>query len=181
MSTNTNDLAYPIGGFTPRPSSSAAERNADIAAIEAAPRQLRAAVAGLGEQQLDTPYRPGGWTVREVAHHVADSHANAYIRVKLALTEENPVIKPYDESAWARLDDTRKLPVGISLSMLDSITERFVVILRSLGDTGFARTYRHPETGEHDLNYLVAMYAWHGRHHVAHITGLRERMRWGSA
>lgn len=178
--TNTTDLAYPTGKFAPPSATGAAERNAGIAAIEEAPRLLRLAVEGLGEQQLDTPYRPGGWTVREVTHHVADSHANAYIRLKLALTEENPVVKPYDEAAWARLADTRQLPVEVSLSMLDSVTARFVAILRSMSEGDFARRYRHPDTGEHDLDYLVAVYAWHGRHHVAHITRLRDRMGWWS-
>lgn len=142
--------------------------------------RLRAAVEGLTEAQLDTPYRPGGWTVRQVVHHVPDSHLNAYIRMKLALTEDGPTIKPYDENLWAELSDSR-MPVDASLSLMDALHRRWVTVLRSLQPADFARTFLHPEAGVVSLDRLIALYAWHGRHHVAHITSLRQRMGWDHA
>jgi uncharacterized damage-inducible protein DinB len=153
------------------------ERRAAIEEIRAAPARLRAALDGLDERQLDTPYRPGGWTLRQVAHHLPDSHLNAYIRCKLALTEDAPTIKPYDEAAWARLQDSR-LCIDVSLRLLDAVHERWVVLLDSLSEAEWERTFVHPEVGVTRLDQLVALYAWHGRHHEAHVTSLRERMGW---
>jgi hypothetical protein len=149
-----------------------------IGEIEAAPAQFRAAVQGLTEQQLDTPYRPDGWTVRQVVHHLADSHLNAYIRFRLALTEDQPTIKPYDQSQWAELPDARTAPVETSLQLVDSLHQRLVLLLRSMSDADFARTFLHPKRGVMRLDTCLAMYAWHSRHHAAHIAGLRERMGW---
>lgn len=135
-------------------------------------------VAGLNDQQLDTPYRPGGWTVRQLAHHVPDSHLNSYVRFRLALTEDEPTIKPYYEDRWAELPDARTAPIHTSLALLGSLHERWVLLLRSMAPEQFARTFRHPELGLMTLDKNLALYAWHGQHHVAHIAGLRERMRW---
>ena len=156
----------------------ASERRAAIDAIAAAPAALRAAAKGLNDAQLDTPYRPGGWTVRQVVHHVADSHMNAYTRFRLALTEDNPTIKPYDEAKWADLLDARTLPIGVSLDLLDRLHDRLVHLLRATKDADFQRTLQHPEYGPMTMDTLLAIYAWHGRHHTAHVTGLRERMKW---
>ena len=172
------DLRYPIGKFSPVSNPTQEQRRKLINEISRAPAKLRAAVSGLSEKQLNTPYRPEGWTVRQVVHHVPDSHLNAYVRFKLALTERQPTIKPYDEKLWASLEDVRKTPVETSLSLLESLHERWVVLLRSLAAGDFARTLQHPELGIMTLDALLAMYAWHGRHHVAHITSLRERMGW---
>lgn len=171
------DLRYPIGRYAAPPSYGATWRAERFSELEAAPAALRAAVAGLSEAQLDTPYRPGGWTVRQVAHHVPDSHLNAYVRLKWALTEERPTIKAYDEVAWAELPDTRATPLEVSLTLLASVQDRFVRLLRALPDEAFGRVYVHPESGEHPIDHLIGLYAWHGRHHIAHITALRERDR----
>jgi hypothetical protein len=154
------------------------ERREMIDQIEQAPARLRAAVEGLTAEQLDTPYRPEGWTVRQVAHHVPDSHLNAYIRFKLALTEEEPPVKTYEEALWAKLPDTASVPVEVSLVLLESLHRRWVAVLRSMSAGDFERTLRHPDFGVINLNQLLGMYSWHGRHHVAHVTGLRERMGW---
>jgi uncharacterized damage-inducible protein DinB len=172
------DLRYPIGKLDRKSHLSAEERRAAVDALAAAPRQLRQAVTGLTDAQLDTPYRPGGWTVRQLVHHVADSHMNAYTRFRLALTEENPTIKPYDEAKWAELEDARTLPIDVSLSLLDLMHERLVVMLRSTPDDAFQRSVMHPENGPMTMDNLLGMYSWHGRHHTAHVTALRERMRW---
>jgi hypothetical protein len=132
----------------------------------------------LTEDQLDTPYRPEGWTVRQLVHHVADSHMNAYVRFRLAFTEENPTIKPYEESAWAELSDANSMPVGVSLALLGSLHERLVTLLRNTPDAFFARTLNHPENGPMTVDMLLNVYAWHGKHHAAHVRGLRERMHW---
>jgi len=132
----------------------------------------------LNEAQLDTPYRDGGWTVRQVVHHVPDSHMNAYMRFRLALTEHEPVIKPYDEAAWAELVDGKTAPPEISLALLDALHDRWVRLLRSMTDADFQKQFRHPELGVVPLEKNLALYAWHGKHHVAHITRLRERMQW---
>ena len=173
-----SDLSYPIGKFVWGGPAGAADRARRIDEIAAAPAALRAAVADLAAEQLDTPYRPGGWTVRQVCHHVPDSHMNAYVRFKLAVTEDTPTIKPYDEAAWAELADVKSVSVASSLALLDALHERWVAFLRSLGDADWARTFRHPELGVVPLERNVALYAWHGRHHVAHVTALRERMGW---
>jgi len=172
------DLRYPVGEFVPPTKATAESRTAAIGYIARAPERLRAAVAGLTHAQLETPYRPGGWTVRQVVHHVVDSHLNAYIRLRLALTEDRPTIRPYNESRWAELIDAKHMDVEISLALLDSLHQRFVALLQALGDNDWSLPYVHPESGEHDLDYLLEMYAWHGRHHTAHITGLRDRMKW---
>jgi len=154
-------------------------RRSAIEEIAALPKRMREAVAGLGDIQLDTPYRPGGWTVRQVVHHVPDSHLNAYIRLKLALTEDAPTIKPYDEKTWAMLADSR-LPVEISLTLLDSVHARWVALCRNLKASDWARTFNHPEypEGPRTIDWLVQVYAWHSNHHLAHITSLRKREGW---
>jgi uncharacterized damage-inducible protein DinB len=173
------DLRYPIGPFSYDGTMTDARRAACVARIAVAPGRLRAAVAGLDDAQLDTPYRPGGWTVRQLVHHVPDSHVNAYTRFRLALTEETPTIKPYEEARWAELPDARTLPVGVSLALLEALHARWVPLLERLGPTEGARQLRHPEHGRlMSLDELLAMYAWHGDHHVAHVTSLRERMGW---
>jgi len=176
------DLSYPAGKFAGKLDATAAvDPNCllqDIAAIAAAPERFRSAVAGLDDRQLDTPYRPGGWTLRQVVHHVADSHMNSYIRFRLAMTEDSPVIKPYDQAKWAELRYARTMPVDVSLGLLDGLHARWVVLLRSFSGADFARTLRHPELGVLRLDQYVALYSWHCRHHAAHITGLRERMGW---
>ena len=174
------DLRYPIGKFKFEGPTTPEQREELLSQIEQAPSRLRAAVKGLSDQQLDTPYRPEGWTVRQVAHHVPDSHLNAYVRYKLALTEDEPTIKPYAEDRWARLADTRSTPVEVSLAMLDSLHDRWVRLLRSLQAEDWKRAFRHPELGLVSLEKNLALYAWHGRHHVAHVTSLREREGWNS-
>jgi hypothetical protein len=173
-----NDQRYPIGRFTPDPTTTPEARAGHINEIASLPSRFRQALAGLSPQQLDTPYREGGWTVRQVAHHVPDSHVNAYVRCKLALTEATPTIKPYDEGAWAKLKDTELTPVDVSLSLLEATHTRWITLLHSLQPADFQRGFNHPEAGVRDLNWLVALYAWHGNHHLAHITSLRERMKW---
>jgi uncharacterized damage-inducible protein DinB len=172
------DLRYPIGKFHFAGPPTEPERRKYIDEISEAPANLRAAVKGLSDQQLDTPYRPEGWTVRQVAHHVPDSHLNAYVRFKLALTEEEPTIKTYAEDRWARLPDTAATPVEVSLTLLDSLHNRWVRLLHSLQPEDWKRTFRHPELGLVSLEKNLALYAWHGRHHVAHIMSLRERNGW---
>ncbi len=173
-----SDPRYPIGRFTPDPASSPETRARHIGGIAILPSRLRGAVSGLSPQQLNTPYREGGWTVRQLIHHVPDSHLNAYIRTKLALTEEAPTIKPYDESAWARLKDSELTPIEVSLSLLEAVHTRWVTLLRALTAEDFRRRWNHPEAGVHDLDWLIALYDWHGNHHVAHVTSLREQMKW---
>jgi DinB superfamily len=173
-----NDPRYPIGRFSADPSSSPETRARHIGEIAGLPLRMRQAVAGLSAKQLDTPYRDGGWTVRQVVHHVPDSHLNAYVRSKLALTEETPTIKPYDENAWAQLQDSALTPVEVSLALLDAVHSRWVTLLRSLQPRDFERQFNHPEAGVHDLDWLVALYDWHGNHHLAHIATLRQRMKW---
>lgn len=175
---SSEDLRYPVGNFQRRNELTPDDRRALINIIADAPRNMRDAVARLSDQQLDTPYREGGWTVRQVVHHVPDSHLNAYIRLKFALTESAPTIKPYDEARWAELADSRDTPIEVSLNLLDSLHARWVVLMRSMRDEDFARTFTHPEHGSVDLDWLVQMYAWHSRHHVAHITSLRARNEW---
>jgi hypothetical protein len=180
------ELQYPIGKFSWNRSgegllATEQEREQWLADIEATPAHLRAAISGLTDAQLDTPYRPGGWTVRQVVHHFADSHMNAYVRFRLALTESEPTIKPYDEGQWAQLFDARTAPAALSLNLLESLHQRWVLLLRSLQQEDFARALKHPELGRVTLEKYLAMYAWHGKHHVAHINGLRERSGWKTA
>src|ERR1035441_458765 len=172
------DLSYPIGKFECPASVDAAVRSEYLRQIASAPGCFREAVRGLNDGQLDTPYRPGGWTVRQVVHHVADSHMNAYIRFRLALTEEEPAIKPYDQVKWAELVDCRTAPVETSLQLLEALHRRWAMLLGGFSEGDFARTFRHPEIGVLRLDTTLASYAWHGRHHRAHIMGLRERMGW---
>ena len=179
MSEN-EDLRYPIGRLKVKPDAlTEAERADAIAKIEACPAALRRALAGLTPEQLDTPYRPDGWTVRQVAHHVPDSHMNAYIRFKWALTEEEPAIKAYHEDRWAELADSRATPIEVSLSLLESLHRRWVDLLRSMRPEDFQRALIHPENGRRTLDQMLTTYAWHSEHHVAHVTSLRERMGWG--
>jgi hypothetical protein len=171
-------LQYPVGRFTAPSVVSAAQRAAAIDEIAALPAALRAAVQGLSQAQLDTPYRDGGWTVREVVHHVPDSHMHAYTRVKFALTEKAPTIRPYDEAAWTLLPDVQAVPVEVSLSLLEGIHTRWVACLRGLTEAQVARTFVHPDLGAQPIDLTVLRYAWHGRHHLAHVTSLRSRMGW---
>jgi hypothetical protein len=173
-----DDLRYPIGKFSLEGEITGDRRELWIAQIAGAPAQLRTALGGLSEDQLSMPYRPGGWTLRQLAHHLPDSHMNSYTRFRLALTEENPTIKPYHEDRWADLADARTAPVDLSLRLLEALHARWVMLLRSLAPDDFKRTFQHPELGPMTLERNLALYAWHGRHHVAHVTGLRERMRW---
>jgi hypothetical protein len=175
---NMADLRYPIGDFQFSGKFTEEERKRAIGVIESTPANMRAAVKGLQEKQLNTPYRPGGWTVREVVHHVPDSHLNAYIRFKLALTEDVPTIKAYDEQLWAKLEDSKRTPIETSLTLLESLHDRMTILLKSLKPTDFARKFNHPERGAMTVDSLLALYAWHGPHHVAHITELRKREGW---
>ena len=173
-----SDLSFPIGKFHFDGTQTDAQKKVLIDDIAAVPKNLRAAIAGLSSQQLDTPYRPGGWTVRQVVHHVPESHMNAYIRFKLALTEDEPTIKPYEQQLWAELPDAKETPIEVSLSLTDSLHDRWVRVLRSIKPEEWKRNFRHPELGVVSLEKNLALYAWHGKHHVAHITSLRERNGW---
>ncbi len=176
-SSTLPDLRYPVGRAERRSILSPEERRAAIDALDAAPDALSAAVHGLTDAQLDTPYRDGGWTVRQVVHHVADSHMHAYIRIRFALTEDSPTIKPYDENAWVALPDSG-LPPAVSLQLLRALHTRLVTTLRALPPEAFARTLQHPENGPMTLDAMLNMYSWHGRHHTAHVTELRKRKGW---
>jgi uncharacterized damage-inducible protein DinB len=175
--TGLDDLRYPIGRFSAQAGGTAATRSAHIQALRLLPGQLRAAVSGLSDAQLNTPYREGGWTVRQTVHHLADSHANSFIRFKLALTEDWPTIKPYDEAAWARLADS-ETPIEGSLMFIDALHERWVALLESMTEQDFQKGFVHPVNGRQNLERALAIYEWHGRHHTAHITGLRTRNGW---
>lgn len=172
------DLRYPVGKWERPHTLTDEQRLAFINQIAEAPAKMRAAVAGLNDQQLDTPYRPGGWTVRQTVHHVPDSHMNAFMRFKLALTEDIPTIKPYLEARWAELPDA-KAPIGPSLDLLEALHERWIALLGSFKPADWQRQFMHPEHGKTiSLDQTLSLYAWHGRHHVAHITALRERNSW---
>ena len=172
------DLSYPIGRFDFKQVVEPARYPELIEQIAAAPGIFRAGVRGLDEAQLNTPYRQGGWTVRQTVHHVADSHMNSFMRWRLALTEPEPTIRPYDQAAWGELADSRVAPVELSLHLIENLHGRWVVLLKTLSDADLARSFRHPELGVVRLDTNLALYAWHGRHHTAHITGLRERNGW---
>ncbi len=173
------DLRFPIGKFDrSKGPNTPEERKKLIDTIAEAPERLKQAVTGLNGKQLDTPYREGGWTVRQVTHHLADSHMNAYVRYKLALTEDNPTIKPYQEAAWADLADSRVTPIDVSLALVENLHARWVVLLRSMKAEEWERTLTHPEAGAMSLDKMLGIYAWHGAHHVAHITELRKRNQW---
>ncbi len=171
-------LRFPIGRFDPKGRIQPSQRAGALASIAGTPARMRAAVAGLTPAQLATPYREGGWTVSQVVHHVPDSHINALVRIKLALTEDNPTIKTYREGEWAKLGDSRTTPIETSLVLLEALHARLDHLFRSMSDADFTRTMHHPEWGDVDLDFMVRLYEWHGRHHPAHITGLRERMGW---
>jgi len=173
-----SDPRFPIGKFHYDGQLTEGQKQTYLNDIGRTPSNLRAAVEGLRDAQFDTPYRPGGWTVRQVVHHVPDSHMNSYVRFKLALTEDEPTIKPYAEDRWAELADTAATPVEVSLTMLDSLHDRWVRLLRSLTPDDWKRTFRHPDLGPMTLEKTLALYAWHGKHHVAHINELRKRMSW---
>lgn len=170
-----SDLRFPIGEFVFPAAVSAAERASALEVLRGLAKATRAAVAGLPEARLETPYRPGGWTVRQVVHHIADSNMNAYIRMKLAATAANPTITPYDEAAWADLKDGKSASVELSLGLLDALQARWVMFLEGLAEDVWGRTFHHPEHGDLRIDTALALYAWHGSHHVAHITALRER------
>ena len=173
-----SDPRYPIGKFAYPGPLTQEQKQQYLNDIEQTPVRLRAALHKLSDQQLDTPYRDGGWTLRQVAHHVVDSHMNSYIRFKLALTEDEPTIKPYEEGLWAELPEARHAPVEISLALLDSLHQRWMLMLRKFSDAEWKRTFRHPEMGPMSLEKTLALYAWHGKHHTAHITSLRGKMGW---
>ena len=172
------DPKYPVGKFQRPESVTPHDRMKAIAAIAALPAMLSTAVKGLDRDQLDTPYREGGWTVRQLVHHIADSHMNAYIRVRFALTEDWPTIKPYDEAAWAALHDAATAPVEWSLELVESLHARWVMLLQSLNESQWLRGYHHPEDGLVTVELAALIYAWHSRHHVAHITHLRAKENW---
>jgi hypothetical protein len=171
-------LRYPIGPPKRAESFAAQERSAAIEGLRQLPQGLRSAVSSLSERQLDTPYRPGGWTVRQLVHHVADSHINAYVRVRLALTEDWPTIKPYSEAQWAELQDARTADVSTSLDLVKALHARWAPLLESLDEQGWKRGYVNPESGRQSIEQVVAIYDWHGRHHTAHVTQLSARMGW---
>lgn len=173
------DLRFPIGRFVmPAPELTAAQRLEYIQRIAGAPAALRAAVRGLSPEQLAAPYRPDGWTVCQVVHHVADSHLNAFLRLKLALTEDGPTVKPFMQAAWAELADGRSTAIEPSLALIEGLHERWVLLLRSMKPEDFVRKFVHPESGIQTVDRIVALYSWHGAHHIAHITGLRQRNGW---
>jgi uncharacterized damage-inducible protein DinB len=173
-----DDLRYPVGEFVVDSNVTDDKRAVWIRQIAQAPTAIRDAVRDLSDRQLDTPYRPGGWTVRQVLHHVPDSHMNAYCRFKFALTEDNPTIKAYDEAAWANVADTPRTPLEVSLALLDALHRRWVILLESMQSVDFARKLQHPEKGSITLDWMLQLYAWHGRHHAAHIMELRKREGW---
>jgi len=172
------DPRYPIGKFEMPAEVTPARRADAILEIASAPVRLRAAVQGMNDAQLDTQYREGGWTVRQVVHHLADSHVNAYIRLRLALTEAEPTIKPYEESDWAKLEDAAHAPIEVSLRLLEPLHERWTRLLHSVKQEEYARTLRHPDFGVRTVDWLLFLYAWHGKHHTAHITELRRQKGW---
>ena len=171
------DPRYPIGKYEPKPYSQQ-QKEQWLNDLKFLPTDLEMAVTNLDEFQLDTPYREGGWTVKQLVHHVADSHANAYIRFKLGLTEDNPPVKPYNEKEWALLNDVQTVPINVSLTWLHAMHQRWVASIRDLTDEQWQRTVLHPQHNEISLWFLLGMYAWHGKHHTAHITTLREQNNW---
>ncbi len=171
-------LRYPIGPYVKPQHVSAVERKKYIEQIAATPKALRDAVSGLNDVQLDTPYRDGGWTLRQVVHHLPDSQVNGYIRFKLGLTEHEPVVKPYEETLWAEISEAKKSPIEVSVKFLEAVHQRWVASTEGLGEDVFERTVKHPASGIMTLNQILALYAWHGTHHVAQITSMRKRMGW---
>ncbi|HET9804401.1 MAG TPA: bacillithiol transferase BstA [Candidatus Acidoferrum sp.] len=173
-----SDPRFPIGKFSFEGTINEQQKAQYLSDIAQAPALLRAAVKGLSDKQLDTPYRDGGWTVRQLVHHVPDSHMNAYVRFKLAMTENEPTIRPYMEDRWAELPEAKTGPIEMSLQLLENLHQRWVVFLRTLKAEDWKRTFRHPDLGVLPLEKVLALYAWHGKHHVAHVTALKERMGW---
>ncbi len=169
---------YPVGRYRPQAQVTAQDRAQWLEELAEVPEKLKHAVAGLSDEQLDIPYRAGGWTSRQVVHHLADSHMNSYMRFRHALTEDAPVIKVYDEARWAELSDAKSAPVELSLGLLQQLHARWILLLRGFGDAEFARIFRHPERGDLRLDTALGLYAWHGRHHVAQILALRKRNGW---
>jgi len=179
MEITLEELKYPIGRYQKPGAYTPQLLKEWVAVLNILPSWMDACIENLDQHQLQTPYREGGWTVQQLVHHIADSHLNAYIRLKLALTEDNPTVKPYDENAWAKLIDTEVVPVNISVTMLHTLHRRMVAVLQHMEPAEWERTYFHPEHNRNvPLWEMVAMYAWHSEHHVAHITRLRERMNW---
>lgn len=178
ISTEQNRLRYPIGNFDRTRAITNNDVQQFVQDIKALPRLLRQAVHELNEEQLDTPYRPGGWTVRQVVHHLADSHINSYVRFKLALTEKDPVIKPYDEGLWAELSDGKQEAVEVSLVLIETLHRRWVTLLNSLTEAEWQRCFVHPESGKTSLQVAAGLYAWHGQHHLTHIVNLRQAQSW---
>jgi uncharacterized damage-inducible protein DinB len=176
----SEDLRYPIGKFVPPLEIAVRQRYTWISEIEILPAKLRKSIAKLDDEQLATPYREGGWTIRQVVHHLPDSHLNSYGRFRLALTEDSPTIKPYREDAWANLPDAKSAPVELSLNLLDALHGRWVILLRSMDEDQFRRVFEHPEVGQMSLGCALALYAWHGRHHLAHIENLCTRRGWSA-
>jgi len=176
--TNPDGIRFPVGDFTIDPEVTVEKRAAWIRQMAEAPVKLRAALAGLSDEQLDTRYREGGWMLRQVVHHLADAHLNGFARFKLALTEDNPPIKTYEETLWAETADGRDAPVELSLKLLEALHERWIILLASLREADFARTFSHPQRGAMTIDRAIQLYAWHGIHHAAHISGLRERQGW---
>jgi uncharacterized damage-inducible protein DinB len=174
----TTDPRYPIGKFSFDGTLTPDQKKQYLQDIEETPTRLRAAVRGLSDQQVNTPYRDGGWTVRQLTHHVPDSHMNAYIRFKLALTEDEPTIRLYMEDRWAELPESKQAPVELSLALLDSLHQRWTIVLKNISETDWKRNFHHPEMGLLSLEKTLALYAWHGRHHTAHVTALREKIGW---
>jgi hypothetical protein len=172
------DPRYPIGKFQRPATLTPEERTVAAGVIAETPAMLRQAVAGLNDEQLDTPYRPGGWSVRQVVHHLPDSHVNAYVRIKLALTEEAPAIRPYEEARWAELPEAISAPVDVSLTLLDGLHQRWTLALQALTPEDWERPLVHPVMGRLTIEQITALYAWHGRHHVSHITALRQHRGW---
>ena len=176
---STISAAYPIGKFVAPEHIDTAMIQGYIASIEALPSQLQAATEGLSDAQLDTPYREDGWSLRQVVHHVADSHANAYIRTKWTLTEDYPTIKAYDENAWGNLSEAKHAPIDVSLTLIAALHARWVLALKSIQIPDFERQFRHPESQKDiKIKNMLALYVWHGKHHTAHITTLRNQMVW---
>jgi|SRR3954470_23028921 hypothetical protein len=178
VAQTAEDLRYPIGKAVLEKDLSESRRRELIGIIASAPKRFRDAVAGLSDKQLDTPYRPGGWTLRQTIHHVADSHMNANIRIRLALTEKTPAIKTYEEQLWAELPDAKSMPIDVSLQIIDAVHARMDKLLGSLKGADFQRTFSHPQWGELKLEGQLCLYAWHTQHHAAHITNLRKREGW---
>jgi DinB superfamily len=176
--TMSDDPRYPIGKFSFDGTLTDAQKREHLDNVEQTPARMRAAVQGLSDTQINTPYRDGGWTVRQVVHHVPDSHMNAYIRFKLALTEEEPTIRPYMEDRWGELSDAKSAPIELSLALLDTLHKRWMLVLRAIQPGDWKRSFRHPEMGLMNLEKTLALYSWHGRHHVAHVTELRKTMGW---